>query len=120
MLLRAGILIAVVVAPLGYLFYSQHRHAPLKVSGFLEADEIRVGSRVGGRVAKTIAIEGAMVKAGDLLVELEPYDLLARQAQAQAQLQSASTAIELARLTYERIKISYESKASSASELDRA
>src|SRR5438034_10144600 len=120
MLLRAGILIAVVVALLGYLFYSQHRHQPLKVSGFVEADEIRVGSRVGGRVARTIAIEGANVKNGDLLIELEPYDLLARQAQAQAQLTTAEASAELAKLTYERIKSSYESKATSASELDRA
>ena len=120
MLLRAGILIVLVVGLLGYLFYSQHRHEPLKVSGFVEADEIRVGSRVGGRVAKTIAIEGADVKNGDLLIELEPYDLLARQAQAQAQLTTAEASAELAKLTYDRIKSSFESKATSASELDRA
>src|SRR5206468_2086291 len=120
MLLRAGILIALLVGLLGYLFYSQHRHEPLKVSGFAETYEIRVGSRVGGRVAKTLAIEGATVKTGDLLIELEPYDLLARQAQAQAQLTTAEASAELAKLTYERIKSSYESKATSASELDRA
>src|SRR4051812_29755478 len=120
MLLRAGILIVLVVGLLGYLFYSQHRHEPLKVSGFIEADEIRVGSRVGGRVAKTIAIEGAAGEIGDLLIELEPYDLLARQAQAQAQLTTAQTSAELAKITYDRMKISYESKATSASDLDRA
>jgi len=120
MLLRAGILIVLVVGLLGYLFYSQHRHEPLKVSGFVEADEIRVGSRVGGRVAKTIAIEGADVKNGDLLIELEPFDLLARQAQAHAQLTTAEAAAELAKLTFERIKSSYDAKATSASEMDRA
>src|SRR5438874_8836399 len=120
MLLRAGILIAVVVGLLSYLVYMQHRHEALKVSGFVEADEIRVGSRVGGRVSKTIAIEGATIKAGDLLIELEPYDLLARQAQTQAQLAGADAAVELAKQTLDRIKISFESKATSASELDRA
>jgi HlyD family secretion protein len=120
MLVRAGILVVLVLGLLSYLLYSQHRHEPLKVSGFVEADEIRVGSRVGGRVAKTAAIEGATVKAGDLLVELEPYDLLAREAQTKAQLQVASAAVELARITYDRMKTSYESKATSASELDRA
>jgi HlyD family secretion protein len=120
MLLRAGVLVVLVVALLGYLVYTQHRHEPLKVSGFVEADEIRVGSRVGGRVAKTLAIEGATVKIGDLLIELEPYDLLARQAQAEAQLTTAEASAELAKLTYERIKSSYDAKATSASELDRA
>src|SRR3954468_872070 len=99
MLLRVGILAAVVVILLGYLVYTQHHREPLKVSGFVEADEIRVGSRVGGRVAKTIADEGATVKTGDVLVELEPYDLLARQAQANAQLAVAQAGEELARLT---------------------
>src|SRR4051794_18831012 len=120
MLLRAGILVAVVIILLGYLVYTQHRHEPLKVSGFVEADEIRVGSRVGGRILKTIAVEGAAIKAGDVLIELEPYDLLARQAQANAQLASAEAAVELAKLTLDRIKTSYASNATSASELDRA
>src|ERR1043165_3620102 len=111
MAIRAGIVIAVVLALLGYLIYSQNRHEPLKVSGFVEADEIRVGSRVGGRVAKTIAIEGATVKTGDLLIELEPYDLLARKAEAEAQLTISEASAELSKLTYERIKSSFESKA---------
>ena len=68
MFVRAGILTVVVLALLSYLFYSQHRTEPFKVSGFVEADEIRVGSRVGGRVAKTLAVEGASVKTGDLLI----------------------------------------------------
>src|SRR5262245_4680755 len=98
MLLRAGILVVLVIGLLSYLIYSQHRHEPLKVSGFVEADEIRVGSRVGGRVSNTVAVEGESIHKGDLLVELEPYDLLARQAQSQAQLQSASAAVELAKI----------------------
>src|SRR6476620_6669951 len=120
MLLRAGILAVLVVGLVGYLFYSHHRHEPLKVSGFVEADEIRVGSRVGGRVSNTLAVEGATGHKGDLRVELEPYDLLARQAQTKAQLESAGASVELAKITYDRMKSSYESKATSASELDRA
>jgi RND family efflux transporter MFP subunit len=120
MLLRAGILIALVAVLLGYLVYSQHRHEPLRVSGFVEADEIRVGSRVGGRVSKTIAVEGATAKVGNLLIELEPYDLLARQSQSQAQLASATASEELAKITRDRIKAAFESKSTSASEMDKA
>ena len=120
MVLRAGILVVLVVALLSYLIYTQHRHEPLKVSGFVEADEIRVGSRVGGRIAKTIAVEGAPIKSGDLLIELEPYDVFARQAQAQAQLTTATASAELAKLTLERIQSSFNANASSASEVDQA
>jgi multidrug resistance efflux pump len=79
------IVLLVVVALVATLVYSQRRAVAFKVSGFIEADEVRVGSRVGGRVARTIAQEGQQVRAGDLLVELDPYDLTARLVQARAQ-----------------------------------
>jgi multidrug resistance efflux pump len=70
----------------GFLFYSQHRPVESKVSGFIEAHDIRVGSRVGGRIAKVAAVEGQSVKAGDTLIELEPFDLNERLAEARANL----------------------------------
>lgn len=76
-------LLALLLAAL--LFYSQMRRETFKVSGFLEAYEIRVGSRVGGRVAEVHAAEGDAVSAGALLVRLEPYDLRERLAQARAE-----------------------------------
>jgi len=78
------------ILPLGFvvllaaLRWSQTRREPFRVSGFLEADEIRVGSRVGGRVAKVSVDEGSVVAGGDVLVELEPYDLLERRAEQAA------------------------------------
>ena len=75
---------ASVVAAL--LLASKLRPEPMKVSGFIEAHEIRLGSRVGGRVAQVHVEEGDAVEAGQVLVELEPFDLLARAAEAQANL----------------------------------
>ena len=57
-----------------------------QTSGFIEADEIRLGSRVGGRVARVQVEEGQEVSEGQVLIDLEPYDLLARQHEAQATL----------------------------------
>jgi len=71
------------------LFISQRRTGPLKVSGFVESDEIRVGSRVGGRVKSILVDEGDEVKAGQPLVELEPFQLFEQLAQAQGQLAQA-------------------------------
>lgn len=68
------------------LILSQQRTEPFKVSGFIEADEVRVGSLVGGRVAEAPAREGSQVKKGDLLIRLEPFDLLERRAKAMADL----------------------------------
>ncbi len=86
----------VVALLVGLLVYSQMRVEPLKVSGYVEADEIRLGSRVGGRVKAVHCEEGQSVDAGTLLVELEEFDLLARKAEAAAQV--AAGEAELARL----------------------
>jgi multidrug resistance efflux pump len=84
--------IALVAA--GLLLASRWQRTPPKVSGFIEADEIRLGSRVGGRVAKVFVEEGDRVSAGTTLVELEPFDLLAREAQARANLASRKAEYE--------------------------
>lgn len=73
-------------AMLAGLLYSQRQSAVVRVSGFIEADDIRLGSRIGGRVKMVHVQEGARVAAGDLLIELEPFDLTAKLAQAESNL----------------------------------
>lgn len=82
MIRRLAFILIVVGCLAGLIAYSQLRPVPQRVSGFIEADEIRVGSRVGGRVAKVHVEEGQEVKEGQLLVEFEPFDLLARETEA--------------------------------------
>lgn len=96
MIPRIAIGFVAIALLLGLLVYSQTRVEPLKVSGYVEADEIRLGSRVGGRVKAVHCYEGQAVTAGTLLLELEAFDLLARQAEAVAQV--AVREAELARL----------------------
>ena len=84
MKMRLLIFLSVVAFLIACLFYAQQRPTPPKASGFIEAHEIRIGSRVGGRIARVLAQEGAAVKTGQLLLELEPFDLLARQTEARA------------------------------------
>ena len=75
---------------------SQHTTEPFHVSGFIEADDVRVGSRVGGRVLRVHVEEGQHVQVGALLVELEPFDLEEQVAEAKAL--RAGRAADLARL----------------------
>jgi HlyD family secretion protein len=56
------------------------------VSGTIDADEVHVASRYGGRVEKTLAQEGETLQAGQVLVELEASELKARRDQAAAAL----------------------------------
>src|SRR5512144_2220228 len=96
--MRKFIVIAIIIAAgiVSWLYWRQTRPEPLVVSGFIEADEIRVGSRVGGRVAEVKAAEGDTVSAGSLLFRIEPFDLNSKLAQAQADLAAAKA--EYARL----------------------
>ncbi len=94
---RLGLLAVAITALLLLLFYSQWNRQPPHVSGLVEADEIRLGSRVGGRVAKVHVEEGQAAKAGATLVELEPFDLLEREKEAALLL--AAREAEVKRLT---------------------
>ncbi|MEJ2448572.1 MAG: biotin/lipoyl-binding protein, partial [Anaerolineales bacterium] len=76
---------------------------PLKASGVIEAEEVKIASELPGRIANIQVAEGDRVKAGDLLVTLEDDLLLNQQTQAQAasdaaqaQLASAQTAEDAA------------------------
>ena len=88
--------VLIVAALIGVLVWSRQRVQPLVVSGFIEADEIRLGSRVGGRVLVVHVSEGAEVGKGDKLVELDPFDLKEREA-----VQAAAR--DRARLEYEKL-----------------
>lgn len=96
MIRRAALFSVAVFFFIGMIVYSQFRRQPEFVSGILEAEETRVGSRIGGRVQAVLVAEGELVKAGRPLVCLEPYDLEARLQQAQAEL--AAREAELRRL----------------------
>jgi len=55
-------------------------------SGTIDADEVHVASRYGGRVEKVLAQEGDTLKSGQPLVELDAAELKARRDQAAALL----------------------------------
>ena len=79
------------------LVAGQRTQEPFVVSGTIEADDVRLGSRVGGRVAKVLVAEGQDVSSGDPLVELEPFDLREREAQVRQTLAAAEA--RLSKLT---------------------
>lgn len=93
-LFAAAVLAACLI---GLLVWSQQRRESLKVSGSIEADEIRIGSRVGGRVAHVRITEGQTVRTGEPLIELEPFQL--RELLAQARGELARVQADLDRVT---------------------
>jgi HlyD family secretion protein len=94
---RFLLLIPLAILAILILAWSQRRTGPVTVSGYIEAHDIRLGSRVGGRVQAVLADEGQIVKTGDVLLRFDPYDLKERLAEAHAT--RAAQAARLERLT---------------------
>src|SRR5262249_26976504 len=87
----AGLLAATLVASTGC--QREKSSAPPKASGYVEATEVKVASKVPGRVAEVRVTEGTRVTAGQVLVTIQTTDTdlaisraQAERAQAQAQL----------------------------------
>jgi len=112
---------------------------PHSVSGTIEADEVHVASRYGGRVIKIFAREGDQLKAGQLIAELEAAELSARRDQIAAVLeelehgprpaeiaaakdtwQSLMAELEFARAEAKRAQDLYDQKVTSSTERDNA
>lgn len=63
----------------------------LVLPGAVEVQEVRLGSKLGGRVSKIFVVEGDHVKAGDPLVQFEAPELDAQREQLEARLRSAES-----------------------------
>lgn len=80
---RIVLLVVVAVVAGGLLAWSKWQTQPPLVSGVIEADEIRLGSRVGGRVSQVLAEEGDRVTENNVLVVLDAFDLTQRRKKAE-------------------------------------
>ena len=86
-----------VVAALGWLTWNRLQPAGLptgftSANGRIEATEVDIAALTGGRIAAINAAEGDLVKAGDVLVQLN-----AQKRQSEAQLARAEIGVETAK-----------------------
>ncbi len=78
-------------------------------------EEIALGFRVGGKIARRLVDIGDRVERGQVLAELDPDDLALQAEAARAQLGAADADLEQARNEYERHRTLLERKLISAS-----
>ena len=71
--------------------------APPRASGYVEATEVRLASKVAGRVEVVNAVEGRRVQAGDVLVTLSTTDADLALARARAERAQADAQVRLLR-----------------------
>jgi membrane fusion protein (multidrug efflux system) len=95
--------------------------ATVEVTGLVEPiRSVVVAAEVEGRVAEVPVEEHSRVEAGDVLVRLDPVFLQVAVHRAEAAVQRAQAARELARLDFERQKGLARGQVASAADLDRA
>ena len=111
---RKKILPVAVVLILGIAVYvwASSRPQPLVASGTVEARDIRVGSKVGGRIDQVLAREGDPVAAGQVLVTFDDRELKATRDASLANLQKLQKGyrpeeIEQARAAAEQAQADY-------------
>ena len=87
------VVVAAIVAGVAYSSGWLGRDSSLQGSGTVEARDIRVGSKVGGRIDKVLVREGDTVQAGQVLITFDDKEL-------QAALDQSRAAAEKARRGY--------------------
>jgi HlyD family secretion protein len=89
---RVILMVVVIVGLAAAAAYSSgwlHRDTALRSSGTVEARNIRVGSKVGGRIDQVLVREGDPVEAGQVLITFDDKELLASLAQSRAAAEKA-------------------------------
>jgi multidrug resistance efflux pump len=87
--LLISLLVGSVALMLGIHSWLRREDPPLTASGTLEARNVNVGSKVGGRVTRVLASEGDRLEANQLLVVFDDAELSARVLQARGRLEQA-------------------------------
>ncbi len=93
-LVLAGVVTAGAVAYATFTFVSRGRESTDDAQ--VDADVVTVGARVGGAIVRVYVADNQQVKKGDLLVEIDPADLAAKEKEAEAELAAAHAQAETA------------------------
>src|SRR6478736_5268659 len=94
-LVVAGVLVVAAAAGIAW-FKLRSTPRTLVLSGSIEARDAEIGSLVGGRVTKVLVDEGAAVRAGQPVVELDAGLLLPQVREQESQVASADANLEKA------------------------
>src|SRR5436309_1512647 len=95
-LLLVGVVALLLAAGLGF-FWPFGRTRDLKLPGIVEIQEVRLGSKVGGRIAQLKIREGDRVRPGQELVAIEVPELENSKLQMQAKLSASEAEYQRAR-----------------------
>jgi HlyD family secretion protein len=100
---RIGVVFVLLAVALGTALWWKIRQQeaglsrPPGSSGWVEGTRVAVAARISARIAKMNVEEGAVVKAGDVLAELDCTEMDAVVAEAEARVEAGRVQVDLAR-----------------------
>ena len=99
---RRALVALLIVATVAFLLWRYHgkddpNHGLASGNGRIEAAEIDIAAKNGGRVERILVREGDFVTTGQLVARMETEALQAQLRQAEAQLQEAESRVATAR-----------------------
>jgi multidrug resistance efflux pump len=91
-----GLMVLLIVSAIAAWRYVSARQVANQIvlSGTVEADEIHIGSKVGGRIAEVLVKEGQEVKQGQAIIRFESYDFEAKRNDALAAIAGAEANLQ--------------------------
>jgi len=95
-------------------------HKKIKVSGNIEATDVRLSFRVGGQIEELLADEGMSVKAGQAVARLNTDELTKIKNEAAASLKAAEYSLSLSKDDYVRAENLFNVGSISAQKRDEA
>ncbi|MFA6349958.1 MAG: efflux RND transporter periplasmic adaptor subunit [Candidatus Omnitrophota bacterium] len=119
------IMVIVLAAAVGFgaVAYFQRKHnngKPIKVSGNIEGDEVRLSFRVAGQITELLSDEGMIIKKGEIAARLNKDELSKIKAEAEAALKLAEYQYKLDSDDYIRAENLLKAGAISAQKRDTA
>lgn len=119
--LRVAVAVIIVVAGIGIVrAILAHPHNAIKVSGNIEATEVRLAFRAQGKISELLVDEGASLKKGDIVARLDTDELSRVRNEAKAALDSAEYQYKLAADDWGRAEKLYEAGSISTQKRDAA
>jgi HlyD family secretion protein len=118
------VVVVIVAAAAAAFIYWRHKQQgsnhQIKVSGNIEATDIRLSFQVGGKLVERLVDEGDSISRGQVLARLDKEEHTKIEHEAQANLNEAQATFQNRQKDYERISSLFKDDAVSAQERDTA
>jgi len=113
-------IVVVIVAIVSFIVWFAKRNQVTTDDAYTDGNTITMAPKVSGYVVELYIDDNVHVHKGDLLLRIDPRDYLAVRAQDEAELASAQAQLDAAKVAYEIARVQYPAQLAAAKAQERA